>query len=81
MSRHYADMGARSGRDRAILEMEFQEIAHGTQEERIRALFAISPARYYQLVKRLLEDPEAIAEWPVEVSGCEVCGAAAQHVA
>lgn len=68
--RHYGDMPERpelTERDRAILDLEFRDVPRGSKEDEIRRTFGISPARYYQLVNGLLDHPEAIAYWPVEM--------------
>lgn len=54
---------------RAILDFErawwkFQ----GGKEDAIAAAFEISPVRYYQLLNRCLDDPEALAYAPQTVN-------------
>lgn len=47
-------------RDRAILEFEARWQRHaGAKEEAIRAELGLSPARYYQLLGRLIDTTEA----------------------
>lgn len=49
-------------RERALLDFERDWAAHaGRKEAAIRARFGFSAARYYQLVNRLLDRPEALA--------------------
>ncbi|MFS0732258.1 DUF3263 domain-containing protein [Microbacterium sp. 1P10UB] len=55
-------------RDRALLDFEAAWSRHaGAKEEAIRAEFGLSPARYYQLLGRLLETAEALAYDPMLV--------------
>nr|WP_315266449.1 DUF3263 domain-containing protein [Microbacterium lemovicicum] len=55
-------------RDRALLDFEAAWSRHaGAKEEAIRAEFGLSPARYYQLLGRLLETTEALAYDPMLV--------------
>lgn len=57
-----------SDRDRAFLAFEAEWRRHGgAKEEAIRAEFDLAPARYYQLLGRLLDDPEALAHDPMLV--------------
>lgn len=57
-----------SDRDRAILAFENEWTRHaGAKEEAIRAELAMSPARYYQLLGRLIDTAEAQAEDPMLV--------------
>ena len=47
-------------RDRAILDFEGEWRRHaGAKEEAIRAELGLSPARYYQLLGRLIDTAEA----------------------
>jgi hypothetical protein len=47
-------------RDRAILDFEAEWRRHGAaKEEAIRADLSLAPARYYQLLDRLLETADA----------------------
>ena len=53
-------------RARAILDFErgwWQE--KGSKEEAIRGRFALSTARYYQLLNRLIDSPEALRYDPM----------------
>jgi len=55
-------------RDRALLEFERDWRAHrGEKEQAIKAHFGVSPARYYQLLWRLVDDPAAEAHDPLVV--------------
>jgi hypothetical protein len=55
-------------RDRALLAFERDWRAHaGEKEQAIRARFGVSPARYYQLLGRLVDDPAADAHDPLVV--------------
>lgn len=57
-----------SDRDRAFLTFEGEWRRHaGAKEEAIRAEFALTPARYYQLLGRLIETPEALEHDPMLV--------------
>lgn len=59
---------ALSGRERAILDFEAQWRRHvGAKEEAIRADLGLSPARYYQLLGRLLDSSAALAHDPMLV--------------
>jgi hypothetical protein len=52
--------GELSARDRAILDFERDWRQHeGAKERQIRDRFEISPARYYQLLARLIDLPAA----------------------
>ncbi len=55
-------------RDRDILAFEGEWRRHGgAKEEAIRRAFDIPPARYYQLLGRLIDRPEALAHDPMLV--------------
>ena len=55
-------------RDRALLEFEAEWRRHaGAKEEAIRAQLGLSPARYYQLVGRLIDTTEAQEHDPMLV--------------
>lgn len=55
-------------RDRAILAFENAWTKDaGTKHEKIRDAFGLSAARYYMLVNRILDDPDALEAFPVEV--------------
>jgi hypothetical protein len=57
-----------SDRDRAILEFEAEWRRHaGAKEEAIRADLGLSPARYYQLLGRLIDTAEAQEHDPMLV--------------
>jgi hypothetical protein len=57
-----------SERDLAILDLERTWWRHaGSKERAIRERFSISPTRYYQLLNRLLDDPEAMRHDPMLV--------------
>lgn len=51
-----------SDRDRALLDFESRWDAHGAaKEEAIRRELGLAPARYYQLLERVIDAPEAAA--------------------
>ncbi len=55
-------------RDLAFLAFEAEWRRHaGAKEEAIRARFGMPPARYYQLLGRLIDAPEALAHDPMLV--------------
>jgi hypothetical protein len=54
-------------RDRRILEFEATRMTAGRKEDQIRVIFHVSPARYYQLLNRVIADPEALADEPMLV--------------
>ncbi|BFM26136.1 DUF3263 domain-containing protein [Microbacterium sp. che218] len=55
-------------RDLAFLAFEGEWKRHaGAKEEAIRAEFDLTPARYYQLLGRLIDTPEALANDPMLV--------------
>jgi hypothetical protein len=55
-------------RDVAILEFERQWWRHaGAKEEAIRSQFALSPARYYQLLNAVIDSPAAVRHDPMLV--------------
>ncbi|BDV31309.1 DUF3263 domain-containing protein [Microbacterium terricola] len=57
-----------SDRDRAILAFETEWTRHaGAKEEAIRAQLSLSPARYYQLLGRLIETADALEHDPMLV--------------
>jgi hypothetical protein len=57
-----------SDRDRAILDFEAEWRRHaGAKEEAIRADLGLSPARYYQLLGRLIDTAEAQQHDPMLV--------------
>lgn len=52
-------------RELAILELESRGLrAGGTKDELVRSELGIAPARYYQLLGRLLDSPAALAHDP-----------------
>lgn len=55
-----------SDRDRALLAFEAEWRRHGgAKEEAIRAEFGMPPARYYQLLGRLIDTSEALEHDPL----------------
>ncbi|HCJ49198.1 MAG TPA: DUF3263 domain-containing protein [Microbacterium sp.] len=57
-----------SDRDRALLDFEGAWNGHsGAKEEAVRAELALTPARYYQLLGRIVETADAVAYDPVLV--------------
>lgn len=55
-----------SDRDRALLAFEAEWRRHGgAKEEAIRAEFGMAPARYYQLLGRLIDTAEALEHDPL----------------
>jgi hypothetical protein len=57
-----------SDRDRAILAFEARWPRHGgAKEEAIRAELQLVPARYYQLLGRLIDSADALAADPLLV--------------
>ncbi|WP_292831102.1 DUF3263 domain-containing protein [Microbacterium sp.] len=57
-----------SDRDLALLEFEARWQQHGAaKEEAIRRELALSPARYYQLLNRLIDTADALAHDPLLV--------------
>ena len=57
-----------SDRDRAILDFERTWwMLPGPKETSIRDRFDLSPARYYQVLNALLEQPDAVAYDPLVV--------------
>jgi Protein of unknown function (DUF3263) len=57
-----------SDRDREILAFERQWWKHaGAKEQAVRAKFAVSATRYYQLLNQLIDRPEALAHDPMTV--------------
>ncbi|KIF69315.1 hypothetical protein HY68_13080 [Streptomyces sp. AcH 505] len=58
-----------SDRDRAVLGMErVGWPGPGAKERAIREQLGLSPTRYYQLLRALLDDPLALAHDPVTVN-------------
>lgn len=59
---------ALSERDRLLLAFEARWIGHtGAKEEAIRVDLQLTPARYYQLLGRLIESQAALAHDPLLV--------------
>ena len=57
-----------SDRDRVLLDFEARWGAHGAaKEEAVRAELSLTPARYYQLLGRLVDDADALAYDPMLV--------------
>ena len=57
-----------SDRDAALLAFEAQWDGHsGAKEEAIRRELSLTPARYYQLLGRIIETTDAVAHDPVLV--------------
>jgi len=57
-----------SDRDRALLDFEAHWGHHGAaKEEAVRRELALTPARYYQLLGRLVDDADALAYDPMLV--------------
>ena len=61
-------LGDLTDRDRAILALEAAWPRHsGAKEEAIRAKLGMSPARYYQLLGRLIHSEQALEHDPMLV--------------
>lgn len=61
-------LGDLTDRDRAILALEAAWPRHGgTKEEVIRTKLGMSPARYYQLLGRLIDTEQALEHDPLLV--------------
>lgn len=59
--RAYSDDVPLSDRDRDVLDFESRWEGHGAaKEEAIRRELALTPARYYQLLERVIDDPDAL---------------------
>jgi hypothetical protein len=57
-----------SDRDRALLAFEAYWPGHsGAKEEAVRAELQLTPARYYQLLGRLIDSGDALAHDPLLV--------------
>jgi hypothetical protein len=57
-----------SERELAILDFERTWWRHaGSKERAIRERFSVSPTRYYQLLNRLIDNPEALRHDPMLV--------------
>ncbi|MCW2873263.1 DUF3263 domain-containing protein [Actinacidiphila oryziradicis] len=63
------DPATLSDHDRAVLDIARRQWAGpGAKERAIRERLGISPARYYQLLNALLDDPSALAHDPITVN-------------
>ena len=63
-----AQGGALSERDREILAFERHWWKYaGAKEQAMRELFGMSATRYYQVLNRLIDSPEALAADPMLV--------------
>ncbi len=61
-------LGDLTDRDRAILALEARLPRHGgAKEEAIRSALGMSPARYYQLLGRLIDTEQALEHDPLLV--------------
>ncbi|HVM20221.1 MAG TPA: DUF3263 domain-containing protein [Egibacteraceae bacterium] len=61
-------MAAASDRTRELVDFEREWTLHqGGKERAIRDHFGISAARYYQLLSKVVDDPEALAYDPLTV--------------
>ncbi|KAA9085379.1 DUF3263 domain-containing protein [Microbacterium radiodurans] len=57
-----------SDRDRRLLDFEARWNGHsGAKEEAVRSDLGLTPARYYQLLGRLIETADAVAAEPLLV--------------
>lgn len=57
-----------SDRDRQLLDFEGRWNGHsGAKEEAVRSDLGLTPARYYQLLSRLIDDADALAAEPMLV--------------
>jgi len=69
-----------SDRDRSLLDFEAEWRRHaGAKEEAIRADLGISPARYYQLLGRLIDTADAQQHDPMLVKRLRRLRDARQH--
>ncbi len=60
--------GQLDARSRSILDFEREWWKHpGTKQHAVRERFGLSPARYYELLNRLVDDDEALAYDPMLV--------------
>lgn len=60
---------ALSERDTAILALEARWFKHaGAREQAIHDKLGMTPTRYYQVLNRLLDDPDALAHDPITVN-------------
>lgn len=57
-----------SDRDRAVLDFEARWTGHGgAKEEAVRGELGLTPARYYQVLGRLIDQGDALAYAPMLV--------------
>lgn len=71
---------ALSDRNRSILDFEARWGAHsGAKEEAVRAELSLSPARYYQLLGRIIDSPDAVSHDPMLVHRLRRMRAAAER--
>jgi hypothetical protein len=57
-----------SERDRKVLEFEGEWWQYpGPKDRAIREYLGISATRYYQVLRRLMDDPTALADYPLTV--------------
>ncbi len=67
-------------RSRSILDFEREWWKHaGAKQQVVRERFGLSPARYYQLLNRLIDDDEALAYDPMLVKRLRRLRAARQR--
>ena len=67
-ARAYPEGVALTERDRTILDFEARWGRHGAaKEEAVRTELSLTPARYYQLLSRLVDDADALAHAPMLV--------------
>ncbi len=72
--------GRLDARSRAILDFEREWWKHpGVKQQAVRDRFGLSPARYYQLLNRLIDDDEALAYDPMLVKRLRRLRAARQR--
>ncbi|HTY71446.1 MAG TPA: DUF3263 domain-containing protein [Actinomycetes bacterium] len=75
-----AQGGALSERDREILAFERHWWKYaGAKEQAMRELFGMSATRYYQVLNRLIDSPEALAADPMLVKRLRRVRAARQR--
>jgi hypothetical protein len=70
-----------SPRERAMLDLERDAfLLAGRKDAAIRARFAMSPTRYYQLLRALIEEPAALVYDPLTVKRLRRDGAARRRL-
>ena len=70
-----------SARERAMLNLEREAfLLTGRKDAAIRARFGMSPTRYYQLLRALIEEPAALAYDPLTVKRLRRDGAARRRM-